>query len=155
MSQQTIDDKVRRILRVVLRTAEGGEGALDTPAHRALAREAAAEAIVLLKNDRGVLPLKKGAMKSIAVIGPNAAEVRVGGGGSSVVDPFHAVSPLDGLKDEVRQRHRRPVRAGLPAGIGAVADRLAIPDSRRRRAGGTRPARRVLQHAGPDGQLRS
>jgi beta-glucosidase len=99
-----INDKVRRILKVMLNT-----GVLDGkitipdkikefPAHRRLAREVAEEAIVLLKNDRHILPLKK-SVRSIAVIGPNAAEARIQGGGSANVKAYYKVSPLEALKN--------------------------------------------------------
>jgi beta-glucosidase len=48
-----------------------------------------------------VLPLDKNKIKSLAVLGPNATEARTGGGGSSKVTPFYAVSPLEGLKKAV------------------------------------------------------
>ncbi|MBN1269097.1 MAG: glycoside hydrolase family 3 C-terminal domain-containing protein, partial [Kiritimatiellae bacterium] len=101
---EVIDDKVRRILRVLAwcglldGSARSFKGAASTPEHQALCRRVAEEAIVLLKNAEGVLPLNRNAIKSIAVIGPNAAYARVGGGGSSTVTPPHTVSPLDGLR---------------------------------------------------------
>jgi len=59
---------------------------------------AATESIVLLKNVAGVLPLSPRKVRSIALIGPNANEARVGGGGSALVRPPHAVTPLDGIR---------------------------------------------------------
>jgi len=73
-------------------------GAVNTPEHQALARELAEEAITLLKNERGILPLNKEQIASVAVIGPNAAEAWVSGGGSSHVEPPYGVSPLEGLQ---------------------------------------------------------
>jgi beta-glucosidase len=105
LKEATIDEAVRRQLRV--QAAMGwldkplDKGALDTPEHRALNREAAAAGLVLLKNDRGVLPLDKSKLKTIAVLGPNAATARTGGGGSALVDPIYSVSPLDGIKAKV------------------------------------------------------
>lgn len=99
-----IDDKVRRILTAVLKTGlmddepSLPEGALNTPEHRDLAGEAAAEAIVLLKNDGDLLPLAQDRHRRLAVIGPNACEARLGGGGSSSTTPFYAISPMDGLR---------------------------------------------------------
>jgi beta-glucosidase len=61
-----------------------------------LARQLAEQSSVLLKNEGGLLPLK--GVKSIAVIGPNAAEARIGGGGSSYLEPPYRVSPLEGLQ---------------------------------------------------------
>ena len=105
VGEQMIDDKVRRILKVM-----DESGALNTksrtsvkvsdmPEHRDLALEAAGEAMVLLKNDNGILPLDIQALRSIAVIGPNAATARIQGGGSSAVEPFYQVSPLEGLRN--------------------------------------------------------
>jgi beta-glucosidase len=108
VTEETINDKVRRILRVMMRDGvmkEPGkpvESSANTPEHQALAREAAGDAIVLLKNNGNTLPLKKDSIRSLAVIGPNAAEARIEGGGSSRVEPYYAVSPLDGLKQYCR-----------------------------------------------------
>jgi len=72
---------------------------VDTPEQRAVARQAAVESLVLLKNHDAVLPLQVDQLKSLAVIGPNATVPRTGGGGSSRVIPkVEAQSPLDGLK---------------------------------------------------------
>jgi beta-glucosidase len=114
VAEKALDDKVRRLL-VVLERA----GALDRPepvaevlddrpARRAVIRRAAAAAIVLLRNERAILPLDAGALRRVAVIGPNAAVARMQGGGSAGVFPLHAVTPLDG------------VRSRLPEGV-AVA----------------------------------
>lgn len=72
---------------------------LDSPRHRKLAREVAAASIVLLKNDKGLLPLNADSLRRIAVIGPNAASARLGGGGSASVHPFYSVSPLEGIRN--------------------------------------------------------
>ena len=69
--------------------------------HRALAAEAARRSITLLKNENNLLPLNLGALKSIAVIGPNAAQVHLGGYSD---DPGRGVSVLQGIKDKVRDR---------------------------------------------------
>jgi beta-glucosidase len=75
----------------------------ESAADRALARRAADEAIVLLKNDKGLLPLDAAKLRSIAVIGPNAAVCRLGGY-SDV--PARTVSVLDGIKARVGDRAR-------------------------------------------------
>jgi beta-glucosidase len=103
IDEATVDNSVRRILRMILRSgrmddpAALPEGALNTPEHQALARELAEASIVLLKNEGGLLPLSAD-VKRVAVIGPNAAEARIGGGGSSYVEPPYRVSPLEGLR---------------------------------------------------------
>jgi beta-glucosidase len=73
--------------------------AYDTPEHRALARQLAEESIVLLKNDNKTLPLSKN-LKTIAVIGPNAAQVQTGDYSAKAV-PGQLISVLDGIKSHV------------------------------------------------------
>ena len=75
------------------------ESELNNPAHRAMARKLANEAMVLLKND-GVLPLKTSGIK-IAVIGPLAEQTRVLLGNYNGI-PTHTVSILEGLSDEFK-----------------------------------------------------
>jgi beta-glucosidase len=70
----------------------------NSPEHQALALEAAREAVVLLKNDGGLLPLDVKKLKTVAVIGPNAADVHVGG---YAREPGHGVSLLDGIRARV------------------------------------------------------
>jgi beta-glucosidase len=104
VSEAVIDDKIRRLLRVRFKA-----GLFDQPPlvdetvvhreeHKQLALEAAKQSIVLLKNEGNVLPLDKNKIKSLALLGPNAAEARIGGGGSSKVTPFYSVSPLESLE---------------------------------------------------------
>lgn len=99
-----IDKTVRRILRLLIRCGKLDDpatlpaGSVNTPEHQGLARSVAEEAITLLKNEDGLLPLDAKTIKSMAVIGPNAAEGRLGGGGSSYVEPPYRVSPLEGLR---------------------------------------------------------
>src|ERR1700678_1659208 len=100
----TLDDNVGSILRTmfvsgVFDRAPVAAGEIDTPAQRAVARHGAAESIVLLKNDGAVLPLDPSKVRSLAVIGPNAAVARTGGGGSSLVRSNYAVAPLDGIRE--------------------------------------------------------
>ena len=106
----TIDDKVRRILHKAIqfgffdRDQTDKSIPLDNPASRAAALEAARGSMVLLKNEGNLLPLQADKLKTIAVIGPNAAVAVTGGGGSSQVQPFSAVSALDGIKKLVGSR---------------------------------------------------
>lgn len=67
-------------------------------AHRALALQAARETVTLLKNDGGLLPLNAGAIKTIAVIGPNAARPQLGGYSGQ---PLHCSTVLDGVRARV------------------------------------------------------
>ncbi|MGO4881741.1 MAG: CIA30 family protein [Bryobacteraceae bacterium] len=66
--------------------------------HRKVAVEAAEEAVVLLKNEKNLLPLDPGKLKTVAVIGPNAADVHLGGYSR---EPGHGVSILDGIRARV------------------------------------------------------
>jgi beta-glucosidase len=99
-------DKVRTAARNVLRLVErvgafeqpgiAPERSVDRPEHRALIREAAADGMVLLKND-GVLPLSTDAGLTIAAIGPNAGTARIMGGGSAQLNPHHISAPVEAL----------------------------------------------------------
>ena len=102
--QATIDDKVRRILRLevangFLDRPQALPTPKDDPRSDAVALKIAREAVVLLKNDRGVRPLTGKKIKHIVVLGPNA-EANPAGGGSGHVGPFHFVSLLEGLRKE-------------------------------------------------------
>lgn len=105
VTETVIDEKIRRLLRVFFLAGIFDEplpapaASVTTPQHNELARRLAEEAITLLKNDRGTLPLDVKKLKKIAVIGPNAAVARLGGGGSSTVSPETSVSPLQGVRN--------------------------------------------------------
>ncbi len=111
--QSLIDDKVRRVLGVMFtsglfdRQDTAPTNTVDTPEQQAVARQAAIESMVLLKNAGNVLPLVAGKVRSIAVIGPNAAVARTGGGGSSRVTPKSSPpSPLDGIKERAGSQYQ-------------------------------------------------
>lgn len=96
-----LDDKVRRVLRMMYRTSmnpEAGYGSILSPEHYATARRIGSDAIVLLKNDRNLLPLDPAAGKKILVVGENAIKMQTIGGGSSQLKVQHEVSPLDGIR---------------------------------------------------------
>ena len=119
ISETSIDDNVGRILRVIFLSGlfelpHTALGEVDTPAQQALARTAATEGIVLLKNTGALLPLDPAKVKSIAVIGPNAAVARTGGGGSSLVRPKYAVTPLEGIQ----KRAGSGIRVTSAIGVG-------------------------------------
>jgi beta-glucosidase len=103
VSAETIRKRARAVLRLLERVgafedpAMPEEQAIDRPEHRALIRKIGAAGTVLLKND-GLLPLDKAALGGVAVIGPNAAEARVMGGGSAQINAHYRVSPLDGIR---------------------------------------------------------
>ena len=114
ISQEDLNDKVRRILRVMVSTGTidrkfSGRPPIDvvgSPGHLQLAADAEVEGAVLLKND-GLLPLVdlsqshiiNKAIRTVAVIGPFASEAVVSGGGSSMVTPRHKVSIVEGFQN--------------------------------------------------------
>ena len=105
VSEKLIDDKVKRILTVAefsnrfQKTEIRAEQAIDQPKHRLLLRKAAADGMVLLKNE-GSLPLKKN-IKKLAVIGPNALEAQIIGGGSASLRPHYQIHPLEAVQERL------------------------------------------------------
>ncbi len=120
-----IDEKIRHLLGVFYgmgfydRPAVDSSLAAGGEAHLAVALEAARQGIVLLKNDRGLLPLDPARVRRVVLVGPNASRTPTGGGGSSRVRAARPTSVEQGL------------RAALPgAEITVLADRA---DARRLR----------------------
>lgn len=97
-----LDDKVRRVLRVIMLTAmdtDKGFGSLCSESHYAAARQIGADGIVLLRNEGNVLPIKKANGSRILVVGENAIKMMTVGGGSSSLKVQHEISPLDGIRE--------------------------------------------------------
>ena len=120
VKESTIDDKVLRLLRTVLRY-----GFLDRPqfdpadatysvADRAVALNGALESLTLLKNDGHLLPLDAAKIKTIAVIGPDAWPAVAGGGGSSEAHAFEPVSILTGIANVAGAKVTVLYSRGLP-----------------------------------------
>ncbi|CAH1222343.1 Xylan 1,4-beta-xylosidase [Paenibacillus sp. JJ-223] len=125
VSEQTLDDKVRRIL---LQMFEKGlfdqpvrNQQIDAKADGKKAREFAEESMVLLQNDNNVLPLSGKNIKSIAVIGPDADTSSAAGGGSSLVNPTYTVSPLQGIRNRAGQ--------GVEVNYAAGTDPISAGDA--------------------------
>lgn len=79
----------------------GVEVSIDRPEHRALTRTAAADAMVLLRNNGDgapVLPFDLDGLRTLAVIGPNASRAQIMGGGSANLRPHYRISPLDAFR---------------------------------------------------------
>ncbi|MGH7996655.1 MAG: beta-glucosidase family protein [Opitutaceae bacterium] len=131
ISLATLDDKVRRILRL-----EIANGFLDhpigpdpsipanDPRSSAVALRIAREGIVLLKNRGKLLPLDRARMKSVVVLGPNCRDFPQGGG-SSLVKAFHFVSVLEGLR-----RAAGPVAVTYVPADGSAPDFVTAADAR-------------------------
>ena len=120
VSEATIDEKVRRILRTAIQFGwlDRDQTDLSIPRLNADGRQVALEAIrsgmVLLKNDGNLLPLDKGKIKSIAVIGPDAHPGQPVGGGSGEVRPFSTTSFLEGIAKYLGSAAKVYYAAGLP-----------------------------------------
>ena len=125
-----IDDKVQRILYVMLKTnvidKKRKAGQYNTKGHQEAARKIAEEGIVLLKNEANILPLNKRDLKSLAVIGYNAERKQSMGGGSSQVKAFYEVTPLQGLQTLLGNSVAITYAPGYTIARGAKADQLSI-----------------------------
>ncbi len=137
ISMEQLDRMALRILTTMFRL-----GLFDRPpvgwpsanvrseAHTALARAAAAQGMVLLKNDDGILPLDGNRIRSIAVFGA-AAEVSpiVVGVGSAYVNPPYVISPLQGIIERARNAVKvRYFDVSLQIGRPIPAERFQTPD---------------------------
>ncbi|GLB35269.1 putative glycosyl hydrolase 3 family protein [Lyophyllum shimeji] len=111
---RTLDQRVTNFLTFVQKQARrnpevvyghGVERTRDTPERRRFCRKLAADGIVVLKNKGGLLPLSARKVRQLAIIGPNAKERIVSGGGSAALKPSYIVTPFEGIL------------AGLPQGL--------------------------------------
>lgn len=103
-SMEVLDDKVRRVLRLNMRTAMNPDkpyGSMNSPEHNEAARMIAYEGIVLLKNDDNILPIDLEKTSKILVVGENAIKKMTVGGGSSSLKAQNEVTPLVGLREAV------------------------------------------------------
>jgi beta-glucosidase len=107
LPESALDAAVAKMLRVKFQLGlfenpfveeETAVALTNAPAHKALALEAAHKSVILLKNEGNLLPLDPTKLRSLAVIGPNAAPVRLGGYSGN---PGCAVSVLDGIRQKV------------------------------------------------------
>lgn len=99
-----LNDKVRRVLRLFYQTSldkSRNYGYFNTQEHSDVARRIGEEGVVLLKNERRVLPLDLSRKPTILVVGENAVKAMSFGGGSSSLKVKYEVSPLDGLRKRV------------------------------------------------------
>ena len=105
VEEYILDDKVKRILRLMYRTSLDKNrpfGSINTKAHSNTAYRVATEGIVLLQNSDIFLPINRSANITIAVIGENATKSMTIGGGSSELKAGYEVSPLEGLRKQFK-----------------------------------------------------
>ncbi|HZS58904.1 MAG TPA: glycoside hydrolase family 3 C-terminal domain-containing protein [Gemmatimonadaceae bacterium] len=128
VSVATIDDKVRRILRLAIRFGFLDHAQTDVaiprygPDDRAVALQTAREGMVLLKNEGGILPLNPTRVRTIAVIGPDAWPARPSGGGSAQIEAFDPVSILSGVSEYGHAHHIKVLYArGIPTDTDIVS----------------------------------
>ncbi len=106
VSASCLDDKVRRLLRVLDWSGrfenpdEIPEQSLDRPQHRSVAYQTAVEGMVLIKNE-SILPLDVTSVRKLALIGPNSFDFRIMGGGSSSLKPHYISTPYDALIEKL------------------------------------------------------
>lgn len=118
VSDDTIDACVRKVLELVNRVEplnipeNAPEKTVDSPETSKALRHLGASGLVLLKNEKNVLPLNKD--KSLAVIGPNAKVACYAGGGSANLRPYYAVTPYEGISAQ---------KQDVEYALGAVAYR--------------------------------
>jgi beta-glucosidase len=139
--ESEVDRAVARVLTTKFRIGlfdhpfvdpDYAEKTVNSEEHRKLAVEAARKVMVLLKNDKNTLPLDLGKIKTIAVIGPNAADIHVGG---YARDPAQGVSILDGIRSRVGNKAKVLYQEGCkitdaPQGYkGWAADNVHLFDA--------------------------
>ncbi len=121
VDKAVLDDKVRRILRLMFRTNMNSDraiGKMNNQEHLDVARKVAGEGIVLLKNDDAFFPLDPNKAMTIAVIGENATRAMTIGGGSSELKAKHEISPLEGIQkrfSKAKVFHAMGYASGPPA----------------------------------------
>ena len=103
-----LDDKVRRVLRVIFRTAMNPKKVIGnqcSEAHYDACRQIGEEGIVLLKNNQAILPLDATKYKRILVVGENATRSLTQGGGSSELKTLRDITPLEALRAQCTMRN--------------------------------------------------
>ncbi len=133
VTQAEVDESVKRILRMIIRTGllDGpltpDQSAVNSPAHQHLAYKAACAGMVLLKNTGGILPLNAAKIHSIAVIGPGAKGMQFDSAGSPGVQPFYTIEPLAGIETRVGSGVTVRYAAGLSSGSPVPPSVLRSP----------------------------
>ena len=130
VAEAVIDDKVRRILRVMFRLGlfeQQPEAKKFVSYHPQTSLKIARESIVLLKNQQAVLPLPLHKNITVTVLGPSASRTRSGGGGSSLISDPAAVSALSGLQQRIRET-RAPIALQIDDSMTLPGDKVRQSD---------------------------
>ena len=125
---EELDAKARNVLRLIFRTEMNLNrpyGAFTGEEHSRAAQEIAQEGIVLLKNDKQLLPLQVAAGQKIAVIGENAIKMMTVGGGSSSLKARYETSPLDGLKAALEPQAEVLFARGYVGDVGTEYNKVS------------------------------
>jgi beta-glucosidase len=140
--ESEVDKAVARVLAAKFRLGlfenpyvdpDYAERISNSPEHQKLALKAAQETIVLLKNDGNLLPLDLNKLKTVAVIGPNAADVHLGGYSR---EPAHSVSILEGIRHRVGPGVKVLYAEGCKITTGVQGwrawyeDKVEVPDAK-------------------------
>lgn len=106
IEEAVLDKKIYHLLLMIYRLHMRGEearksGSYNTPMHRQIALDVARESIVLLKNTKNKLPLKRDKLRKILVIGENADRIHSNAGGSAEIKALYEITPLMGLRSHI------------------------------------------------------
>lgn len=136
---EVVDENVRRVLEFVNDCEAAGiepgqeEQENTDPAASALLRKVGGESLVLLKNDNNLLPLSASS-GTIAVIGPNAKELKYSGGGLASLTPRYVVSPYEGIKAKIDSVGGATLKyafgANLAKTLPDIGSKMRHPDNR-------------------------
>lgn len=121
-----LDQKVRNVLRLMFRTSMNGKtnfGSMNSEAHSIAGKEIGEDGIVLLKNERNLLPLDLTGNKKIEIVGENAIKMMSIGGGSASLKVSYEITPLEGLKTRIGDK------ATIVYARGYVGDTISSYDN--------------------------
>lgn len=119
-----LDDKVRRVLRLIFRTSMNRNrpfGSFVSEAHIEAARTIAEQGIVLLKNEGDILPIDVNKAKKVLIVGENAIKMMTVGGGSSSLKVKYELSPLDGIRNRLAGKSEVVYQRGY---VGDAGDKF-------------------------------
>lgn len=124
ISEEVVNEKAGRVLALIFKTAMNTRkpfGSINSPEHKAVAREIAREGIVLLKNEgvKPLLPIESSLYKNVLVVGDNAVRPLCPAGGSSELKPQDEVSPLRGIRERFGKEWNITFAPGYKAGASS------------------------------------